>query len=392
MQHFETIVIGLGAMGSAALYQLAKRGNKVLGIDRYNPPHPYGSSHGDSRIVRQAIGEGQEYVPFALRSYELWREIEKDTGLELLTVTGGLTLESRSHSAFMHGRADFLERAIRCAAKFGIRHEILEANEIRKRFPQFAVTDERAYYEYETGFVRPERCIETQLELARKHGADVHAEEIVRALESRASGVIVETDRDSYSAEKVILSAGPWIARFLPPQYGNLFKDYRQIMYWFEIQPEHQAMFRAPGFPIFIWIFGTGSEFGFYGFPSLDGRTIKVATEQFTQTTDPDQLQRVVGSAEKKSIYRDYIRARVPGISDCCMKAAVCAYTQTPDSHFVIDFLPDDRRILIASPCSGHGFKHSAAIGEALAELVVENKSKLDIRRFGLDRFEAPGS
>ena len=145
-------------------------------------------------------------------------------------------------------------------------------------------------------------------------------------------------------------------------------------------------------FPIFIWIFGTGSEFGFYGFPSLDGRTIKVATEQFIETTDPDQLERDVSSVEIQSIYRDYVRDRVPGISDRCMKAAVCAYTQTPDSHFVIDFHPDDGRIIIASPCSGHGFKHSAAIGEALAELVVEDKSKLDLRRFGLDRFVPPGS
>lgn len=387
MHHFETIIIGLGAMGSAASYQLAKRGNKVLGLDRFNPPHANGSSHGESRIVRQAIGEGEEYVPFALRSYELWREIEKETGLELLTVTGGLTLERQNHSALMHGHGDFLDRALRCAAKFGIAHEILETTEIRKRFPQFAVTDERAYYEYETGFVRPERCIEAQLNLARNYGAAVHTDEIVTSLQSRASEVIVETGRDSYSAEQVILSAGPWIARFLPPPYGKLFKVYRQVMYWFEIEPEFPAMFRAPGFPIFIWIFGTGSEFGFYGFPSSDGRTIKVATEQFAEATDADQLQALVPSAEIQSMYRDCLRDRVPGISERCMKASVCAYTRTPDSHFVIDFHPDDRRILIASPCSGHGFKHSAAIGETLAELVLDGKSKLDIHRFGLARF-----
>ena len=168
VKKFDTIVCGLGAMGSAAVYQLAKRGNKVLGLDRFSPPHANGSSHGESRIIRQAIGEGEEYVPLVLRSYELWREIEKATGKELLTITGGLTLESQNSEAVMHGRRDFLDQAIRCAEKFNIRHEILETADIRKRYPQFAVTDEHAYFEYETGFLRPELCIETQLHLARK--------------------------------------------------------------------------------------------------------------------------------------------------------------------------------------------------------------------------------
>src|SRR5690242_7233735 len=170
VNNFGTIVVGLGAMGSAAVYQLAKRGNKVLGVDRFSPPHPNGSSHGESRIIRQAIGEGEKYVPFALRSYELWREIVIATGRNLLTVTGGLTLQSPTNQATMHGRRDFLEEAMRCAKDFNIRHEILETADIRKRYPQFAVTDERGYYEYETGFLRPEACIEAQVDLARKHG------------------------------------------------------------------------------------------------------------------------------------------------------------------------------------------------------------------------------
>src|SRR5256885_12778649 len=164
---FDTIVCGLGAMGSAAVYRLAKRSNRVLGLDRFSPPHDNGSSHGESRIIRQAIGEGEEYVPLVLRSYELWREIEKATGKELLTITGGLTLESQNSDGVMHGRRDFLDQAIRCAKKFDIRHEILETADIRKRYPQFAVTDERAYFEYETGFLRPEPCIEAQLTSAR---------------------------------------------------------------------------------------------------------------------------------------------------------------------------------------------------------------------------------
>ena len=389
MPNFDTIVCGLGAMGSAAVYQLAKRGNKVLGLDRFSPPHANGSSHGESRIIRQAIGEGEEYVPLVLRSYELWREIEKETGKELLTITGGLTLESQNSEAVMHGRRDFLDQAIRCAERFNIRHEILETADIRKRYPQFAVTDERACFEYETGFLRPELCIEAQLHLARKHGAAVQTDETVVSIESRGdSGVTVKTSRGAYSAEKVIITAGPWIGRFLPPAYAHLFKVSRQVMYWFEIREDCRSTFAPPGFPIFIWIFAKSGEFGFYGFPTLDGETIKIATEQFTAITDPDHVQRAVNMEEKQSMYEDYVQGRLPGISDRCGTAASCLYTVTPDSNFVIDVHPDNDRIMIASPCSGHGFKHSAAIGEALAEQVIDGKSKIDISSFSMKRFK----
>jgi sarcosine oxidase len=387
--NFETIVVGLGAVGSSAVYQLAKRGNKVLGLDRFSPPHAKGSSHGESRIIRQAIGEGDEYVPLVLRSYELWRDIEKQTGTELLTITGGLTLESQNSAAVMHGRRDFLDLAIRCAQKFHIRHEILEAADIRKSYPQFAVTDERAYFEYETGFLRPELCVELQLGLACKHGAAIQTDEIVASIESDGpSGVTVKTSRGAHSAAQVVIAAGSWTPRFLPPSYAHLFKVYRQVMYWFEMREDSRSTFAPPGFPIFIWIFAKGAEFGFYGFPTLDGKTIKIATEQFSAITDPDHVQRAVGSDEKQSMYKDYVQTRLPGISDRCLAAASCLYTVTPDSNFVIDVHPDNDRIMIASPCSGHGFKHSAAIGEALAQQVIDGKSKIDIGSFALRRFK----
>jgi sarcosine oxidase len=389
--NFDTIVCGLGAMGSAALYQLAKRGYKVLGLDRLSPPHANGSSHGESRIIRQAIGEGEEYVPLVLRAYEIWREIEMETGKELLTITGGLTLESQKSEGVLHGRPDFLDQAIRCAEKFHIRHEVFDAAEIKKRYPQFAVTDERAYFEYETGFLSPELCVEAQFDLARKHGAIVQTNETVVSVEPNGhSTVTVKTSRGSYSAEKVIVTAGAWIAGFLPPAHARLFKVYRQVMYWFDIREDCRAAFAPPGFPIFIWIFGKGGEFGFYGFPTLDDKTIKVATEQFTATTDPDHMNRNVGIEEKHSMYEDYVQGRLPGISDRCRAAASCLYTTTPDSNFVIDVHPDSDHILIASPCSGHGFKHSAAIGEALAEQVIDGKSRIDIGSFSLKRLLIP--
>jgi sarcosine oxidase len=389
INNFDTIVVGLGAMGSAAVYQLAKRGNKALGLDQFSPPHANGSSHGESRIIRQAIGEGEEYVPLVLRSYELWRQIEEASGKELLTITGGLTLESQKSEAVMHGRPDFLDQAIHCAEKFGIRHEILETAEIKKRFPQFAVTDERAYFEYETGFLRPELCIEAQLYLARKHGAVVRTGEHVVSIESSAgSEVTVNTGRGVYSAEKVIVTAGPWIARFLPQPYAQLFKVSRQVMYWFDIKEKFRSTFAPPGFPIFIWILAEGAEFGFYGFPTLDGNTIKVATEQFTALTDPDRVRREVGMEEKQAMYNDYVQGRLAGISDRCRTATSCLYTTTPDSNFVIDVHPENDRIVMASPCSGHGFKHSAAIGEALAEQIIDGKSLIDISSFSLKKFK----
>jgi sarcosine oxidase len=388
VNRFDTIVCGLGAMGSAAAYQLAKRGNKVLGLDRLSPPHANSSSHGESRIIRQAIGEGEEYVPLVLRSYELWREIEEATGNKLLTITGGLTLESQKSEAVMHGRRDFLDQAIRCAEKFHIRHEILETADIKKRYPQFAVTDERGYFEYATGFLRPELCIDAQLYLARKHGAVVQTHEMVISVETRGDAeVTIRTNRGVYSAEKVIITAGPWIGGFLPPAYAHLFKVYRQVMYWFDIREDCRAMFAPPGFPIFIWIFAKGGEFGFYGFPTLDGQTIKIATEQFTALTDPDHVPRAVSLEEEQSMYKGYVQSRLPGISDRCRTATSCLYTVISDSNFVVDVHPDSDRIIIASPCSGHGFKHAAAIGEALAEQVIDGESKIDISSFSMRRF-----
>ena len=385
---FDVIVLGLGAAGSAAIYQVAKRGRRVLGIDRFSPPHKYGSSHGESRIIRQAIGEGEQYVPLVLRSYELWREIENQVGKELLTITGGITLESQNSEAALHGRRNFLDEAISCAKKFNFRYEILETKEIQRRYPQFSVTNARGYFERDSGFLRPELCIAAQLQLAKVNGAIVHTGEKVTSIAPQGnSGVRVQTDRSVYTAESLIVSAGAWISEFLPAAYREFFKVYRQVMYWFDIKEEVRATFLPGRFPIFIWICGTGSEFGFYGFPTLDGKTIKLASEQFAFATFPDEVDRAVTRAEEKVMYQNYIMHRIPGLSDVCTKAVSCLYTMTPDANFVIDFHPENNRIVIASPCSGHGFKHSAAIGEVLSELVIDGKSTIDTSSFSLKRF-----
>src|ERR1044071_7102779 len=388
MESFDTIVVGLGAMGSASVYQLAKRHNRVLGIDQFSVPHDYGSTHGESRIIRQAIGEGEQYVPLVLRSYELWRALEKETGQTLLTTTGGLILEPEKSAVLAHGRHNFLAQTVACARKFNIRHDILETKEIRKSFPQFILTNELGYYEYETGYLRPEACVEAQLQLAEKYGVTIRLNEKVTSIIPQGnSAITVVTDRSIYTAEKLVLSAGAWLAGFLPPEYGEIFKIYRQVMHWFRIEESARGTFAPGRFPIFIWIFDKGGDFAFYGFPTLDGVTLKIAGEQYSKSTSAESIERTISKEENALAYSSYVRDRFHGLADMCDRAVTCLYTTTPDSHFVIDFYPGNYRIIIASPCSGHGFKHSAAIGEVVCELVTLGKSEIAIDKFRIDRF-----
>ncbi len=386
---YDAIILGLGAMGSAALYQLARKGKKVLGLDQFSPPHPLGSTHGDTRITRQAIGEGPEYVPLTLRSYELWRDIERQTGQDLLTITGGLIMASQSIQDSMHGAESFLRATIATAKQYNIEHTLLDADQIRQRFPQFQlVGDELGYYERDAGFLRPERCIQAQLALAERFGAAIQTNE--RALEYQPdttnSSVTVRTTRGRYTAEKVVITTGPWIGSLLEATYARCFTIYRQALYWFGIKGTVEP-FLIGRFPIFIWARPKGL---IYGFPAIDGPAggVKVATEDYTKDTTPDTVERAISAQEIQEMYTRHVASALPALSDTCIKAVVCLYTVTPDQGFVLDTHPQHPQVIIASPCSGHGFKHSAAIGEALAELVIAGKSQFDLSRFSLRRFQ----
>jgi sarcosine oxidase len=383
----DVIVVGLGAMGSASLYQVAKRGGRVIGIDRYRPPHMYGSSHGDTRITRQAIGEGSAYTPLVLRSHEIWRELEAATGESLLQVTGGLVLGNTSGKAQHHGRPDFLERTIGVARQFGIEHEVLSAPEISQRFPPFQLNGaEVGYFEPGAGYVYPEHCIDAQLQQAQQFGAEVRTDEVVLEVSATAGGVRVVTNKKTYEAGQVIVSAGPWLPRLLGEPFASLLKVYRQVLYWFE--PERPEEFSSDCFPIFIWMHGDGDEDYFYGFPTAPGsQGVKVASEQYAHTTSPNTVDRNVTDVEVNGMFTGHVRDRLPGLSSHCLKTTGCLYTVTPDSNFIIDRHPDNERILVASPCSGHGFKHSAAIGEGLAELALTGRSRFDLSPFSLQRF-----
>ena len=377
----DVIIVGLGAMGSAACYQLAKRGARVVGIDRYSPPHTLGSTHGDTRITRLAIGEGEHFVPFAIRSHEIWREVESESGADLMTTTGGLIMAAAAgHS--LHGSANFLQTTISAAKKFEIKHRVLNADEIAREYPQFVLDgSELGYFEDAAGFLRPERCVATQLGLAEKLGAEIRLNERVLGVEKDGTGVKVTTDIGTYTAATTIISAGPWVGDFAPGAASDLFKVYRQVLYWFDVSASYEQ-YALGKFPIFIWSFGRFANDYVYGFPAIDGRDggLKLASEEYETTTSPEQVDRSVTDEEAASVFADYVSGRLAGLGERCVRSAVCLYTSTPDSNFVIDWV--DENVLLASPCSGHGFKHSAAIGETLAELALTRTSTIDISPF----------
>lgn len=380
-------------MGSATVYQAARRGARVIGIDRFHPPHDRGSSHGESRITRRAIGEGEAYVPFALRSHEIWRELEAETHHSLLNSCGGLIL-GRAASAALHGQTDFTGNTIAAAHRFDIDHEVLTPHEVMHRFPQFRlVGDETCYYEPGAGFVRPEACIEAQLSSAQRLGATLRTGEAVERFTADSAGVTVVSNRSTYSAGRLIVTAGAWAPDLLDPSFRQVLRVYLQTLYWFA--PAEPEAFTPDRFPIFIWRHGAGENDHFYGFPVLsDG--VKVATEQFSQTIGADDDRAAEGGgrsagAGAQQMHAAHVRNRLTGVSERCLRSATCLYTVTPDFGFVIDQHPDSDRVLVASPCSGHGFKHSAAIGESLAEWAIDGRSTIDLSPFSLHRFGIRG-
>ncbi len=367
---YDAIVVGLGAVGSAATHYLARRGARVLGIDQFAPPHAFGSSGGETRITRKAIGEGDAYVALVLRSYELFRELERESGERLLEVTGGLWISSPARQAETHV-PNFFDNTLRAAHRYRIEHETLSPTEIRRRFPQFNVRDnEGGYYEPDAGFLRPEACIRAHLAAARRHGAELR-------LGQRVGGL-----GELPAAHRVILAAGAWVTRFLPAPAARLFTVTRQVQYWFEVRGAVER-FMAPNFPVWIWELQERRNV-IYGFPSIDGRSLKLATEQYDTAVDPDASPAEVSAAEMRAMHETLVAPYLPGIGPRCEKALSCLYTATPDFHFVVDRHPERDDVIVASACSGHGFKHSPAVGEALSQLVLDGRAELDMGNFSL--------
>jgi sarcosine oxidase len=380
---YDVVVLGLGAMGAAATYQLARRGARVLGIDRYSPPHEFGSTHGDTRVTRVACGEGPEYSVFAARSHQIWRELEAELGMDLFTQNGLLVLFGPGERAANHSVADFRGATVDAAKKAKLDYEILDTAQIRHRYPAFNVADgDEAYHDDVGGFVRPERCVTAQLQKAKALGADLHLNETVISFDQAGGSVTVKTDKDTYHAKELIVAAGSWLPDFLKPAVAGQFKVTRQVLYWFQAKgaAEH-AQFSPERFPVYIWQVPAPQPI--YGFPATGGleEGVKIATEQNHSTTTPDTVARAVGPDEIREMYETYVGPYFPGLSPTCVKHKVCLYTQVDRARFIIDRHPDADRVIVASPCSGHGFKHSAGIGELLAQMALGEKHQ-DIARF----------
>jgi sarcosine oxidase len=383
----DVAVLGLGAMGSAVLYQLAKRGASVVGIDRFAPPHALGSSHGETRITRQAVGEGRDYVPFVTASHRIWRELEAATGETLLNACGALVMAPGHGISSHHGKPDFVGRSISAAQAAGIPHEVLDGAEVARRFPQFLnlAGDEKAYYEPGGGYVMPERCLAAQLGCAASAGAEIRTGCAVLSLRQDGAGIRVETAEGEIRADRAVVAAGAWTAPLLGRPFDRLLTVRRQLLHWYALS---DTAAYGPRAPVFIWMYGTTDTEYLYGFPPIPGeRAIKVATEQYSTSTTADGVERRVDPLESAEMYRLRVENRLAGATPDVVRSAACVYTVTPDRGFIIDRHPEMDRVLVVSACSGHGFKHSAGIGEAIAADFAGEPERIDLAPFALARF-----
>jgi sarcosine oxidase len=373
-QVFDCMVIGLGANGSSALYHLSGTGQKVIGIDRFTPPHTQGSSHGESRIIRKAYYEDPVYVPLLQGAYKEWAELEKISGKKLFLQTGGIMLGNKDAGVVRGSKLS--------ATTHEIPYEYLDSTAIRQRFPAFRPTrDTVGILEKEAGILFPEECIRSFLDLAAARGAAVCYNEPVLEIEPAAHSIEIITTKGRYSAGKLILSAGAWTNQLLPGLQLPL-QVKRQVLFWFANgNANDNDRFLPANMPIYIWEY-TDSKM-FYGFPDL-GTGIKIAPHHRGRAVNPDELTQKVGREdieEMEEIAREYL-----GIDPVLKSTAVCMYTNTPDENFIIDRHPEFANIIIASPCSGHGFKFSSLTGRILCDLALGNDPGFDLSPFSISR------
>ncbi|MET7701083.1 N-methyl-L-tryptophan oxidase [Streptomyces sp. NPDC005485] len=376
---YDVIVIGLGGMGSAAAYHLARRGRRVLGLERFGPVHALGASHGGSRIYRQSYAEGAGYVPLLLRARELWRELAADCGEEVFTTTGGLVLGPHD--------SPMVAGSVRSALTWGLEHEVLDSNEIRRRFPTFTPTaDDVAFYEREAGVARPELTVTAHLDLAARHGADLRFEEPVDSwLIDGPGNVRVVTAKETYVADRLVIAPGAWASRLVQDIHVPVRVE-RRVMYWFSPQGG-TAPFGPDRHPVYVWEDRDGGDV--YGFPALDGADggAKVAFHAKGSPADPDHLDRQIHPDEVEAM-RAYLRPRIPALADGhFLKGAACTYTLTPDEDFVLSTHPLHPQVTVACGFSGHGFKFVPVIGEIIADLAVEGSTAHPIAPFDARRF-----
>ncbi|NVJ87195.1 MAG: N-methyl-L-tryptophan oxidase [Algoriphagus sp.] len=369
MLEVDYAVIGLGAVGSAALYFLSKQEKNVLGIDRFDPPHTMGSSHGETRITRLAVGEGREYVTYAKRSQQIWKELEAITEEKLFDSVGGLLIESGTQAWVKYGGSSFFDKTQSYAESESISHQILKKKDLQKKFPAFQLTDEaRGYFEPAAGYAFPDRIIRAQLDLAVQQGAEIRVHQPVTQLRQQGPWVEIDLREETIRAKKVLVSAGGWIKDFLDEKEKSQFQICRQVLHWVKLKKDSPM---AANKSVFMWGYGPNPTDFLYGFPSLDGETVKIATEQFESVPHPDFLNRTVSQDEQQTFLKEKLEGKFEGLLPEILRSEVCFYTVTPDAKFVIKSHPGMSRVLMVSSCSGHGFKHASALGEQLANQLL---------------------
>jgi sarcosine oxidase len=368
-RELDVIVAGAGAMGSATTYFLAREGARVLAIDRWAAPHTHGSTHGRTRIIREAYFEDPSYVPLVQRAYANWATLESESGRTLFRRTGGLMIGPRD--------GELVAGALRSAREYGLEHELLSAREVRGRFPAFAVPDHMAgLLEPRAGILFPELCVETALTLARRHGAAVHFGERITRWEADAESVSVITDRAVYRARRLVLSVGAWLPA-LVPELRSVLEVERQLIHWFEPRA-HRERFEAGHAPIAMWEHEPGRLL--YTIPDV-GHGVKVAVHHEGRIVDPDAPREPVGPAETAEL-RGLVQRLLPELDTPPIETATCLYTNTPDRHFLLDQHPTHASVLLVSPCSGHGFKFASAVGELAAAWATTGSLPPGLERF----------
>ncbi|MEV0566261.1 N-methyl-L-tryptophan oxidase [Dactylosporangium sp. NPDC050588] len=377
METYDVIVIGLGGMGSAAAHHLAARGRRVLGLERFGPAHDQGASHGGSRITRQTYFEDPAYVPLLLRSYELWAALERDSGRDLMDLCGGIMIGAPDSLTVAGSR--------RSSEQWGLPHEMLDAAEIRRRFPNLRPQPhEVGLYERKAGLVRPEETVRANLDRASALGATLRFEEPVTGWTSSSSAVEVRTARGTYSAGALVICPGPWAPSLLA-DLGIPFSVERQVQFFF--QPVGGVSAYLPDRqPIFIW--EGPPETQVYGFPALDGPSggVKVAFFRGGEVTTPETIDRSIRPDEIAAVAA-HLADRVPGVAGTYLRGKTCMYTNTLDTHFVIGRHPGHANVTVACGFSGHGFKFVPVVGEILADLALTGATRHPLGLFDPRRF-----
>ncbi|MDQ0559738.1 sarcosine oxidase [Rhizobium mesoamericanum] len=370
---FDVAVIGLGAMGSAALSFLAARGAKTIGIDAYFPAHALGSSHGDSRLIRLGYFEDPSYVPLLQRAYRNWRDLETRLRANVLTITGVLQIGADDGKVVAGTRAS--------CRMHGLPHEVLDRADMARRFPAFQLDeDEIAVLDPQGGYLRPEVAVMGYLKLAAQDGAVLHFGERVTAIETSDGGVKIRTADGQYRAKKVVVATGSWIAELVPQLQAHAV-PIRQVVAWY--QPRDGFATEPQRMPCFLR--DEGAEGSYFGFPAIGIDGVKVGRHaHFREPIDPNQPNPPVNDADT-SLLDGFIAKRVPAAAGLRVNAVTCRYTMLPSEDFLLDLAPGNPDVVVASPCSGHGFKFTSVVGEILADLALEGGTSLPIAAFSFD-------